>query len=111
MAVHELTSRTDVTTLRGLRAPLARQELDLSYPCPPPSRLATGALIPRDVRLSHVHRSGGTQGSAEKEVRTSALYSRQYLGLKSLAGGRLAQDTLTDLGRLLLVDASRYRSS
>jgi hypothetical protein len=56
-------------------------------------------------------RGGGVTGAAEREVRTCALYSRQYLGLKSLAGGKLAQDTLTDLGRLLLVDASRYRSS
>jgi len=71
-----------------------------------------GALIPRDVRVSPVPtKSGVASGAAEREVRTCALYSRQYLGLKSLAGGKLAQDTLTDLGRLLLVDASRYRSS
>eukprot|EP00961_Rhodomonas_salina_P058265 783268-Rhodomonas_salina.1 len=32
-------------------------------------------------------------------------------GLKSLAGGKLAQDTLTDLGRMLLIDAAKYRCS
>jgi hypothetical protein len=39
------------------------------------------------------------------------LISKQYLGLKGLAGGKLAQETLSDLGRMLLVDASRYRCS
>jgi hypothetical protein len=50
-----------------------------------------GALIPRDVRVSPVVRSGGSPGAAELEVRTCALYSKQYMGLKSLAGGKLAQ--------------------
>ena len=50
-----------------------------------------GALIPRDVRVSPVVRSGGSLGAADLEVRTCALYSKQYMGLKSLAGGKLAQ--------------------
>ena len=50
-----------------------------------------GALIPRDVRVSPVVRSGGSPGAVELEVRTCALYSKQYMGLKSLAGGKLAQ--------------------
>ena len=70
-----------------------------------------GSLVPREVRVSPVNRTGGCGVGVEREIRTCALFSRQYLGLKGLAGGKLAQDTLTDLGRLLLVDASRYRSS
>lgn len=44
----------------------------------------------------------------------SGLVLKQGLrgaGLKSLAGGKLAQDTLTDLGRMLLIDAAKYRCS
>mmetsp|Transcript_46002 Transcript_46002/g.144297 ORF Transcript_46002/g.144297 Transcript_46002/m.144297 type:complete len:340 (+) Transcript_46002:1945-2964(+) len=70
-----------------------------------------GALIPRDVRVSSKAASSKFSSERDAPYRLSSLHSRQYLGLKSLAGGKLAQDTLTDLGRLLLVDASRYRSS
>lgn len=68
-----------------------------------------GALIPRDIRVSQVHRNA-PKGTGDS-IRMMQLTARQYLGLKSLAGGKLAQDTLTDLGRMLLIDAAKYRCS